>query len=368
MTKWNSKCRFFNEKYACETLATEGYKSCEDCKFVSPYSKKILIIKLGALGDVLRTTGILTGLRKKYGEEILVYWMTNPESADLLKNNSLVDKILPYNTENILRIQQEKFDILYSLEIDPPATLLANLVKADEKFGFYFEEGATACFNKDAETYLETAFLQHIKIKNRRTYQDLIFEACNIPYNKEKPILNISNKELDFGKNFMAENNLSKEDFIVGINIGSSSRWKSKFWGNEQIKELIRKIPRKNKIIIFGGPNEIQKQKELVEIMKKEGIDLLTNNPKNSLMEFATVINLCDTIVCGDTLAMHMASSLGKNSISLFFSTPSWEVEDYNLIKKISSPLLEKYFFVGEPVPELMGSIPVEEVVDLISE
>ena len=130
--KYNEKCRFFNEKYACDTLASEGYKSCEECKFSQEYSKKILIIKLGAIGDVLRTTSILPALKKKYGEDILVYWMTNPESVDLLKNNHLVDKVLEYSYENTLRIQQEQFDILFALEIDTPSTLLANLIKANE--------------------------------------------------------------------------------------------------------------------------------------------------------------------------------------------------------------------------------------------
>ena len=39
---WNKKCRFFNEKYACDTLATEDYQSCDECKFAQEYSKKFL--------------------------------------------------------------------------------------------------------------------------------------------------------------------------------------------------------------------------------------------------------------------------------------------------------------------------------------
>ncbi|MAG10935.1 hypothetical protein CMI44_01320 [Candidatus Pacearchaeota archaeon] len=366
MAKWNSNCRFFNEKYACDTLASEGYESCEECKFAAPYSKKILILKFGAMGDVLRTTPILTALRKKHGEDILVYWMTAQDSVELLENNPLIDKIFPYNLENVMRIQQEKFDILYSLEIDTPSTLLANVVNATEKLGFYFDDGTTSCFNKGAESYLQTAFLQHVKLKNRRTYQDLIFEACELSYNKEKPIFNFSKKDLEFGKKFAEENNLLRSDKIIGVHIGSSGRWESKFWDNEKIKELIRKISGRNKIIIFGGPNEIEKQKEFFEAMKNEGISLIKNNPNNSEGEFAAVINLCDTIICGDSLSMHMASALNKKTIALFFSTPCWEVEDYDLIKKLTSPLLEKYFFIGDYVPELADSISVDEVINLL--
>jgi ADP-heptose:LPS heptosyltransferase len=367
MAKWNNNCRFFNENYACETLSSEGYQSCEECKFSSPYSKKILILKFGAMGDVLRTTPILYALRKKFGEDILIYWMTSPECAELLQNNILIDKLLIYNLENVLRIQQEKFDIVYSLEIDPPVTLLANLVIADKKYGFYFDNGSTSCFNKCAESYLETAFLQHKKLQNRRTYQDLIFEACELPYNKEKIIFNLSEKDKNFEKKFAGENNFYVGDKIIGIHIGSADRWKSKFWGNEKIKQLIRQIPDNCKIIILGGPNEVQKQKELIASMKEEGIFLAKNNPENSIGEFAAVVNLCDLIICGDSLAMHLSSSLGKKTLALFFSTPDWEVEDYGLIKKITSHLLEKNFYVCDFTPELADSITVDEVIDALN-
>jgi ADP-heptose:LPS heptosyltransferase len=100
--------------------------------------------------------------------------------------------------------------------------------------------------------------------------------------------------------------------------------------------------------------------------MKKQGIFLIKNNQNNSVKEFATVANLCDTIICGDSLAIHIASALNKKTIALFFSTSDWEVEDYDLIKKITSPLLEKYFFKGDYVPELADSISVDEVVNFL--
>lgn len=366
--KWNKKCRFFDEKYACDTLSTENYQSCEECKFAQEYSKKILIIKLGAIGDVLRTTCILPALKKKYGLDTLIYWMTNLESVDLLRNNLLVDKILPYNTENILRIQQEKFDILFALEIDTPSTLLVNIVKANEKFGYFFEDGATSCFNKGAEPYLETVFLNHIKIKNRKTYQELISEACELRfyYNKEKPIFNLNQKHIEFSNQFKLDNNLSTEHKIIGINIGSADTWQSKFWNNEKIKQLIKKLYPRYKIIILAGPNEINKQEKLINEMKQEKIYLLKNNPKNTLDEFAAVVNICDSIICGDTMILHLASALNKKTIALFFATPPWEVENYEIINKITSPLLEKYFFINKYVDELANSISVEQVLNIL--
>jgi len=192
--------------------------------------------------------------------------------------------------------------------------------------------------------------------------------VCNLDdyYNKEKPIFNLNEKDFEFTKQFKLKNNLFNNK-IIGINIGSSSRWASKFWNNEKIKQLVRRL-KEYKIIILAGPNEIEKQENLIKEMQQEGIFLLKNNPKNSLREFASVVNLCDIILCGDTMVLHLALALNKKIISLFFSTPDWEIEGHDNLKKIISPLLEKYFFINSYTPELAESISIEKVLKALEE
>jgi len=362
--KWNVNCRFFNEDYACETLTSENLKSCEECKFSSPYSKKILIIKLGALGDVLRTTPILPAIKEKYPNS-LIYWLIEDnygEGKELLKNNPYIDKVLILNTENILRLQQERFDILYSLEITTPATLLANIVQANEKYGYYFNNGATFCFNNSALEYLETAFLSHIKKQNRKTYQELIFLACNLPYNKEEIIFNLKEKDKKYAEDFKKKIGEGK---ILGINFGSGKRWPSKAWSKEKIKELIKKTKDKYKILLLGGPEE-ETIKAFSKELENEGTPVIINDPKNSTSEFASILDLCDKIITTDSFTLHLATALKKPTIALFFSTPDWEIEDYGIIKKLTSPLLEKNFFSNSYSDELANSISVEDVLNAL--
>ncbi|MBI2630259.1 glycosyltransferase family 9 protein [Candidatus Pacearchaeota archaeon] len=366
MEKWNEKCRFFNEKYACETLASENYLSCKECKFSSEYSHKILIIKLGALGDVLRTTPILEAIKEKYPDSI-IYWMVEDsygEGLNLLKNNPYIDKVLVYNMENVLRIQQEKFDILFSLETDTPGTLLANIVQADEKYGYYFNNGASSCYNREAEEYLETAFLTHVKLKNRKTYQELIFNSCNLPYKKQEIIFELSEEDKKFAEEFKKSNNLSAKDKILGINFGSGKRWPSKSWSNEKLVELIILLKDKYKIILLGGVEETERLKEIETMLKSKKISIIINNPKNTLCQFASIINLCDAIITTDSMALHLASSLKKNIVALFFSTPDWEIESYGRMKKLSSPLFKQHFFSNLKSEELSNSISAREVIE----
>ena len=357
---WKRDCKSFNSLYACDVLAAENYRDCQDCKFYEPFSKKILIIKLGAMGDVLRTTPLLGLLRKKY-PNCHITWLVKEESRDLLKTNKEIDRILPYNHLNILRLQHEKFDVLINLEIAPEATLAANNVKAKEKLGYYFhEDGNPRNFNKGAEFYLNRVYSNQINKANRRTYQEMMAEIAELKYEKLPYTLSPSE---EYSEAFSKMHGITSKDKLLGINIGSSKRWPSKSWDQDLILEFSRRMSKEGyKILLLGGPEEQDSLPMLHRKLSKERVPAMTNNPENTIPQFISLMNRCNLIVTADSLALHIAIGLKKPAIALFFCTPPWEIEDYGIVKKLSSPLLEKYFYTDQDVEELTKSISVEEV------
>jgi len=361
-------CKSFPGLYACEVMTAEGMEDCKDCMFYEPISKKILLIKLGALGDVVRTTPLVQAIKNKYGYNSHVTWLVKPgDNADVLKNNPPIDKILELNPINVSRVKQEKFNILFNLEIDPEATLIANEIKAEEKYGFYFhEDGHPQNFNKGAEFYLNRVFSNKISQESRKTYQEMMFEICELDYNKEP--ITLHNIDESYAENFKKENNLSKDDKIICINLGAGGRWPSKSWHQERILELLEKLKKTNyKILLRGGPEEKELLPEIISKARQKGIETITNYPKIlNIPELISLINLCNIVVTGDTLVLHIAAALKKKTIALFLCTPDWEVEDYGFIKKLASPLLKDNFYTNFENEELMKSISAEEVFKYI--
>lgn len=345
--KWNRDCRAYLGKYACDSIRFENYVSCEDCSFYDKIGKKILIIKLGAMGDVLRTTPLLKTLKKKYGEDSHITWLVNKESENFL-NSPRIDRVLVYNFENVLRLMREEFDVLISLEVDMPGTVIASYINADEKYGYYLaEDGYTKTFNEGADYYLERALSDKINKSNRKTYQEMMFEVAELEYNKED--YDFKSKEED-------------GEYIL-INVGADKRWPSKSWDPDKIIELVKRL-KDEKIIITGGPKEKELQKEIVEKLKEIGINVLINNCEDSLKEFIGVVNKSKLVITGDTMALHLAGALKKPTIALFFCTPDWEVEDYGRIRKVISPLMEEYWYTDEYSKELVNSISVQQILD----
>lgn len=347
-----------------ESVKYMGYTS-KEMQFYSSEKKKILVIKLGAMGDVLRTTPILLGLKKRYPDS-MIYWLTKEESLALLEDNPLIDKLLVYNTETILRLMYEKFNLLFNFEIDAPATLLANLAKSDQKFGYFFnEKGFTSCYNKGAENYLKIAYNDKLKKQNQKSYQEMMYETAELKFEDQSYMLYPSSESEKYAQDFKKKNNFNDSDIIIGVNMAAGKRWQSKLWAKEKIVEFVNLLSNhKNiKILLLGGRSE----KGFIETLLSELSscpNLYSNNPDNSLHEFIGIVNLCNAIITTDSLALHISLALKKPTIALFFCTPANEIKQEDNLIKISSPLTDKYFYTNEYTEELANSVSAIDVLN----
>ncbi len=351
--KFKRDCRDFSGVYSCDTMKYENYKDCSECKFYQKEGKKILIIKLGQIGDVLRTTPILKALKGCH-----ITWLVEKTSENILKNNPYVDKVLVYSPESILRLKYEKFYAVYNFEVDEPATLIANFVKAKKKYGYYFDkDGKTNYFNESAKYYFDRANSDFVNRNNERTYQEMMFDIAELDFNEEEYVLKLSDEEKKYGERFKFKKK------VLGLNIGSSKRWQAKKWSQKKIEEFVNKVKKDYDVILLGGYDE---QLDKRKLAKKLGVK--ENDSENSLREFFSVIDRCDVLVTGDTMAMHVGIALKKKVIGLFFCTPANEVYDYGLLKKVKSDLLEEYFYWGEYDERLGESVSVERVINELNE
>ena len=129
---------------------------------------EILIIKLGAKGDVVRTLPILLPIKEKFPDSKIT-WITKPSSREILETSPHINKLLttPITESQIQELPE--FDILYNLDIEGEATNLAMITKANKKLGFYSEAGYASAFNFPAEYYISTSFDDQLKKTNTKT-------------------------------------------------------------------------------------------------------------------------------------------------------------------------------------------------------
>jgi ADP-heptose:LPS heptosyltransferase len=328
-----SDCKYFPGDRPCKFHKKEKI-ICTDCPHYEKTDKIILIIKLDAMGDVLRTTSILHSLKKKYPEYYII-WLTKENAKEIFRYNGLVDEVKIYESPNLLSdLSLMEFDTVINLDPSPVSSSLASYAKSNSKIGYGLnKKGKVFPFNKESVEWFEMGAFDTLKYKNTKTYQQIIHEICSLDYNKGKIILNLSDNEVEFGKKFYTKNKLERFDKIIGINAGASDRWQYKKWRKEGYIEVIKYLEKEFNcaFLLFGGKNEIELNKEISKVSE----NIFDTGNKNTLRELASYINLINILITGDTLALHIAAALEKKAVCIFGPTSNSEIEDYGLITKI---------------------------------
>ena len=301
----------------------------------SPSKNEILIIKLDAAGDVLRSTSILPAF-KKDNLGISIWWVTENSSKPLLEKNPYIDVLLGIDPALPGLLSATSFGRAFNFDMGRKAAAILQMTNAKVKKGFGLSpEGVVVPLEGKAEEWFEMGIFDTAKRANQRTYQSHLFQLGGLTYAGEKPQLVLTEKEKLWGAGFAKKKALGKFKKIVGFNIGSGGRWPMKRWRLDGFvwlaKQLKKKSP-KTGILLYGGPEE----RELMPAMtrKLKGTAIPTGT-ENSLRQFASLVDLCDVMVTGDTLALHVAIALQKRLVAYFGPTSDAEIDLYGSGEKV---------------------------------
>jgi len=282
---------------------------------------KTLIIKLGATGDVLRTTAILHVLE---GE---IHWLTSDQNMIMLKGNPKIKKCIPWNkNSNLLKSDYIR---VINLEDSIEVAQLVSKIKYNELFGAYLDAAGKLTYTDNAKEWFDISIISkfgiekadELKFKNRKTYQEMIFNGLGYHFKGEKYFIP----------------GAIKTDLIGDIAIApkSGSVWPMKNW------------------IYFD---------KLKQLLEGEGYRVNYLPIRESLSEHIGDVQNHTYLIAGDSLPMHIALGSGIKCLSIFICTSPWEIYDYGLLKKIVSPLLDRYFYKRFHDPEAGESIKLEAV------
>jgi heptosyltransferase-2 len=284
-------------------------------------TKKILIIKLGALGDVIRTTPLLRVLQ---GD---ITWVTSRMAMPLLTNNPYISKLVAADAPDVPL--DPMYELVVNLEDDINSAELASTANAETIIGPYldglgvtYQPQCSEWFDMSLSSRYGLKTADRLKMQNRKAYQAMVFSAVGATFSGEEPVLNLPlQKALVPG--------------LVGIEERAGGVWPNKRW--KRYQELAVRLES------LGHKTRFFRQRE-------------------SLIDYADDINECEFVICGDTLAMHIALALGKRVVALFTCTSPHEIYGYGRLHKVVSPLLDEYFYKREYSPEPADAISTDEV------
>lgn len=299
----------------------------------------ILIIKFGALGDVIRTSYILPGLCNKY-KDAKIHWLTASASFDLLRYNPYIDEIItPDFKKNVLF--ETEFDLLISLDDEAEILKMMGVIKHKDIIGAYLKNSSIT-YTENASTWFDMGLISRFGKEKADELKKLNIREHNQIF---AAMLGVEIKEPIFYNSPVIEKRMSilfdQTYFNVGLNSGAGSRWVSKQLPINETVKLIREIlsqkinGKDTRIYLLGGREEKERHSFISNSVLSDRIVDLGND--NSLLEFAAIIKGCNYVISSDSLALHLAISQRVRNLSFYVPTSAAEIGTFGTGVKIAS-------------------------------
>ena len=282
---------------------------------------KVLIIKLGASGDVVRTTPLI---RRLNGQ---ITWLTERKNTVLLKG--LNESLRCFAWEERGRALDTRYDLAINLEDTLDVAQFLKTLRCKEIFGAYVDSNNSLRYTENSRCWFDLSLISsygpreadRLKFLNRQTYQEMIFSGLGFRFAGETYLLSEPN-----------ETELSGD---VALAADAGPIWPMKKWA------------------YYG---------ELKQALEGRGLIANVLPKRRSLLEHLADVRNHRCLVSGDSLPMHFALGTDTPCVSLFTCTSPWEIYSYGVQRQIVSPLLEEFFYKRGYNERATRAITVDEV------
>jgi lipopolysaccharide heptosyltransferase I len=293
---------------------------------------KILIVKLGSIGDIVHTLPALAAIRRAI-QHAEISWVVENRSAEILRGgrNQFLSHLIEVDTkalrhreslgETLLIARQQlrglrasAFDIALDFQGLLKSASIAKLAKAKRRYGF-----AREALREPASRFLLTDTVNvPRKIHVIRKNLTLVEKALKIPVPEkdfEFPIFT-EKKHIEEAEKIISQ---TGENFAI---LNPAGGWTTKLWHAEKFGALADKLWEENGLIsvITTAPNE----NALAEKVLKNSRSGKTARANLSLKGFYELTRRAKIYVGGDTGPTHLAAAAKAPIVGIFGPTEWW--------------------------------------------
>lgn len=287
----------------------------------SSIPRRVLIILLGSIGDVVRALPLLGRMRAAWPSSRFA-WAVEPKSAPLLREHRWIDELIVYERDRVpwsfapfLRnVRLGRFDLVIDLQRHLKSGITSRVSGARRRLGF-----ATANvkeFNDWFSTQrIEPQAPMRLKLMQYQAFGDL---------------LGLAPGKIEFGLEPSGDRQRRAREIIgaaprprVAVILGSS--WPSRVYFAESIAATLRELayPRENTAgffpILIGGAEDVDLARRVMsELGENAALDLAG---RTGLGDLPGIFAECNVAFGPDSGPMHIAAAVGCPIVSLWGAT-----------------------------------------------
>ena len=266
---------------------------------------RILLIKPGAIGDLLQLTPTIRGLHARFPEARIDILVGNTASIDLFRHHPLINDVLVFDRHG----KHRSFSALLSLwhQIRSGSyDLVINFQRSNLRAWFLITAALPCRILVYHKTRTQTihAVRDHLKT----------VEPLGISPDGDELDLYLAEEHRSYATALFESHGLVKRS-VVALNPGASHPVNR--WSTRSFASLADKISTKLNVsvIIVGGEGDTPLAHD---IDRQSSTHPLILTGKTTLLQLGAILEKSTLLVSGDTGPMHMATAVGTPVIALF--------------------------------------------------
>ncbi|MCK5533469.1 glycosyltransferase family 9 protein [bacterium] len=279
--------------------------------------KKVLVIRLSSLGDVVLSTVVLGNIREKYADAYIAV-LVKEEFMDIFKANPYLDEIIVFSkkdslTDKIKQIRRQKFNLVIDLHHNLRSHIITFFSGANKKIRY----------KKDIFARRYLVYRKKLKHPIKHTVERYLeaISRVNIKIKYKNPQIFLTEEDIKQAKIRIKSVRSNLPQVLIGVNLGAKHKTKKMF--SSKYTELIQKLLEKNYTpVLLGGKEDLEFTKKIISGFGPYTLHEIFNLVgKTDLRGLIALIKMCKVLITPDTGAMHIAAALEIPVVALFGPT-----------------------------------------------
>lgn len=279
--------------------------------------KRILIIRLDRIGDVVLSTPVIKALRQAYPNSHIAF-MARPLVKDLLMNNPYLNEVILYDKDNIhrqalstlkfaMQLRKKKFDLAVILHPTNRSAMIAFLAGIPTRLG-YDKKCGILMTKKIGDT-------KHLGQKHEAEYSLDLLKAIGIEAKDTDLFVPVNRDDENAVSEFLRKLHVQEKDRILTICPGASCP--SKIWPKKRFAKIADMLADELdlKVVLVSDDKDAHIAEDIARSMNSSPLVLAG---RLTLGELAALLKRSCLFISNDSGPVHIASAVGTPVISIF--------------------------------------------------
>jgi heptosyltransferase II len=294
-----------------------------DRKAATGEVRKILVLELWHMGDVVLATPVLQKLRSMYPDARITL-LAKEHALELLKHSPLVDEIVTFDFpwtamsakydpsrydpstigDVVRRLRAMEFDLSIDCRMDLRSNVLTRSIGAKRRIGYDFGGGGFLLTDAVSAPPAD----QH-KIDDWMGLLEPLSHTSSGAPEAITPVLTVTDEERAEARAVLELYDIADRDTVVGIHPGGSHE--AKRWPADNFAAVARALVERHgvRLVAFVDPEGCGSDMQL-------GPDAAF--VRTSIREMMALFTQCEVVICNDSGPMHIAAALGIPVVAVF--------------------------------------------------